>query len=274
MNIPNNSDPDVIRVAVQFAADRGNAFVIIDTESGLAAADVKTYVESDLGLGSLGYSVPSFGAVYWPWLYLPAVGSNVVGKSVLRAPGGAMAGLYMNNDATYGPWKAPAGEIAVITGAQERESKPTDADLISLNNSHVNVIRSLVGAGIVPMGARTLKKSGLDRYINVRRSMIYLREALKNATAYAVFLPNTPDLWTDLHATCSKILGDYWQQGGLKGATQEEAFFVTCDATNNTPQSVAAGYVNIECGVALTVPAEFIIITIGHFDGGTSVASL
>ena len=271
LNVPNISDADVIRTAVQFAANRGDVFVVIDPPQGQSPSEVQSYVETDLGLGTLGVSVPSYGAVYYPWVYLPAVGSSGPGKSVLRAPGGAIAGLMMATDQTYGAWKAPAGIDARLAGATRLERALTDADLTRLNNSHVNAIRSLPGAGIVSWGARTLKKSGLDRYVNVRRSMIYIRQQLKNLTAYAVFQSNDQRLWTDLQAVCSKFLADYWQQGGLKGATAAEAYFVTCDATNNSPASVASGYVNITVGVALTTPAEFIVITIGQFDGGTTV---
>ena len=35
---------------------------------------------------------------------------------------------------------------------------------------------------------------------------------------------------------------------------------------------IEQGQVNVECGIALTAPAEFVVITIGQYDGGSTVA--
>jgi phage tail sheath protein FI len=59
-------------------------------------------------------------------------------------------------------------------------------------------------------------------------------------------------------------LNDYRNQGGLRGATPAEAFFVKCDAENNTADQIAQGQVNIEVGVALQYPAEFVVITLSQ----------
>ena len=40
-----------------------------------------------------------------------------------------------------------------------------------------------------------------------------------------------------------------------------EAFFVKCNAENNSAESIEAGQVLAEIGVALTAPAEFVLIT-------------
>lgn len=272
LNIPNVNDADVLRYAVAMAASRGDVFVICDPPMGKTAGETATWADSDLGLGSLGASQPSYGAAYSPWLYLPALGAVTSGKVALRPPGGALTGLYLNNDVTYGVFKSPAGINARITGATDVERKFTEADLTTLNKYNVNAIKISNGNGIVAFGTRTLKKSGKDMYIPVRRTMIYCRESLKRLTEFAVFASNDERLWQDVSTRCRGFLGALWSSGGLKGATAAEAFFVRCDATNNTPTSVDAGQVNIEVGVALQVPAEFIIITIGQYDGGSSVS--
>jgi phage tail sheath protein FI len=57
----------------------------------------------------------------------------------------------------------------------------------------------------------------------------------------------------------------------LVGATPAEAFFVQVDTVNNPQLTIDNGEVNISVGVALQRPAEYIIIKIGQFDGGTTV---
>jgi hypothetical protein len=146
-----------------------------------------------------------------------------------------------------------------------------------LNNAHVNAIRYVNGrstgqAGFAIMGGRTLKMFGLDKYISNRRSLIEIGSSLKQLTEFAVFEPNDARLWERLRSVCSSYLASFWQSGGLKGATVTDAFYVTCDETINTPNMIDQGQVNVECGIALTAPAEFVVITIGQYDGGSTVA--
>lgn len=272
LNLPGVTTANTVKLAVTEASERGDMFVVCDTAAGLAPAAVNTYVNTDLNLASIGASAPSYAAVYYPHVHMPAIGSSVPGRTTLRAPGGAVVGLMMSTDVRIGPWRAPAGLQAQLSGAIAVERMLSNADLSLLNANHVNAIRSIVGAGVVVMGARTVKKSGMDRYVNVRRVIIDITEALKSATQFAVFENNDERLWGTVSAICSQYLGAVWQAGGLKGNAPGDAFYVKCDETNNTPASIEQGRVNIEVGIRPLGPAEFIIINIGQFDGGTSAA--
>jgi phage tail sheath protein FI len=115
------------------------------------------------------------------------------------------------------------------------------------------------------MGARTLRQDGTaNKYVNMRRSLIYLNKALSDATQFAMFENNDERLWSRINTRIISILNDYRNQGGLRGATPAEAFFVKCDAENNTADLIAQGQVNIEVGVALQYPAEFVVITLSQ----------
>jgi len=120
------------------------------------------------------------------------------------------------------------------------------------------------------MGARTLNNTPGDRYINVRRSMIFLKKELTDRSAFAVFENNSERLWNQIRTSLSNFLRDYWSQGGLRGATPAQAFYVRCDASNNSPAQILSGRVNIEIGVAVEYPAEFIVISIGQITGSAS----
>ena len=50
--------------------------------------------------------------------------------------------------------------------------------------------------------------------------------------------------------------------GGLKGSTQQEAFFVRCDLTTMTQNDVNNGSLIVVVGVAPLQPAEFIFLKI------------
>ena len=134
--------------------------------------------------------------------------------------------------------------------------------------SNINVIRSVVGAGICVMGGRTRKTYGADRYISARRTLIYVKEVLRRSTQFAIFENNDQRLWSALRMSADRILRPLWEAGGLKGSNASEAYFITCDDTINTPSVIQSGEVRMEVGVALEYPAEFVVIKITQFDRG------
>jgi phage tail sheath protein FI len=59
----------------------------------------------------------------------------------------------------------------------------------------------------------------------------------------------------------------------LTGTTAEEAFFVQCDDTNNSPTTIAAGEVHVRVGLALNSPAEFVVIDINQMSSSTTTTA-
>lgn len=98
----------------------------------------------------------------------------------------------------------------------------------------------------------------------MRRSLNYLRKRIADLTQFAVFENNNDALWKQVRTVLGVFLNEYRNQGGLRGATPADAFFIKCDAENNTAQNIANGEVNIEVGVALEYPAEFVVITLSQ----------
>jgi phage tail sheath protein FI len=210
--------------------------------------------------------------VYYPNLTIPSNTSSSPDAVETAFCGGAIVGQFISTDVSRGVFKAPAGVNNRIAGAVAVQ-KLTNANLDTMNSASapVNAIRFIPGSGIVVMGSRTLKAGYADRYVPVRRSLIYLRKALTDLTDFAVFEPNDAVLWRRIKASLEGFLTDYWSQGGLRGATPADAFFVKCDSSTNTLIKIDNGEVNMEIGVALQRPAEFVIIKIGQYDGGTTV---
>jgi phage tail sheath protein FI len=175
-----------------------------------------------------------------------------------------------------GAFKVAAGIEAQVTDALalERAFSPSELDqLNSGTNSSgvitglnvVNAIRNLPGAGIVVMGGRTLLQDGTaNRYINMRRSLSYIEKRLNDLASFAVFENNTETLWSRLITVLGVFLNDYRNQGGLRGTTTEQSFYIKCDEENNTPTTIANGEVHIEIGVALEYPAEFVVINLSQ----------
>ena len=245
---------DVLTAASSWAQTNGGFFVA-HTSSGQTVAQAKSLATTLAGNSS--------AALYYPRIYI----TDPVGRSSsalrLIGPSGAVAGLYLATDAAVGPFKAPAGIQTSLKGvvALEKVLAPADLDTLNSGANPVNAIRQISGAGFALMGARTLLQDGTaNKYVNMRRSLIYIERELKTITEFALFENNDEKLWARLNTAIGSFLNDYRNQGGLRGATAAQAYFVRCDATNNTATTIANGEVHIQVGVALQYPAEFIVI--------------
>lgn len=259
---------NLIAYADPASGGRGDVFLVVD---GLLNGSVDDTVANQL-TRSAAYTSTSYAAVYYPSLTIPNPTSYVAGSTTLAPAGAAVVGQFVSTDVARGVFKAPAGLANRIAGAVS-VIKISNSDLDSLNTAAapVNAIRYIPGSGIVIMGARTLKPGYADRYVPVRRSLIYVKKALNDLTQFAIFEPNDERLWRQVTSACQSFLTDFWQKGGLRGTTPAAAFYVKCDATNNTANSIALGEVHIEVGVALQRPTEFVVIRISQYDSGTVV---
>lgn len=240
-------------------ADANGGFAVLDTPAGQSVSQAQAYAVSR--------GATANAAVYYPNIYIAdPLGRNAASLRKI-GPAGSVAGLYLSTDRQFGPFKAPAGIRQAIGGAVATEKQFTSGELDALNGAAfpVNAIRDVPGAGVVVMGARTLKQDGTpNRYVNSRRSLLYIKRQLEDLTQFALFENNDDRLWARLRTSIAVFLNEYRNQGGLRGTTEAEAFFVKVDAENNPAASIANGEVHIEVGVALEYPAEFIVITLSQ----------
>lgn len=240
-------------------ADANLGFVIAEPGENVLPADAITFAT-----GIAGYST---SAVYYPHFYI----TDPLGRSAqaLRkvGPSGAIAGLFLATDASKGVFKAPAGIGTGVNGvvALERSFSSTDLDTMNTSTTPVNPIRNIPGAGISVMGSRTLLQDGTaHKYVNMRRSLIYIKKNLENLTQFAIFSNNDEVLWAQIRTVIGVFLNNYRNQGGLRGATAAQAYYVKCDAENNTATTIANGEVHIQVGVALEYPAEYVLIDLSQ----------
>jgi uncharacterized protein len=177
-------------------------------------------------------------------------------------PCGHIAGLYARSDFTVGVHKAPAnGELF---WAEDVTVAINDDEQGILNPEGINCIRAFPGRGIRVYGARTISSNPDWRYINVRRLMSMIEEAVDESTQWAVFEPHDFNLRRSLILSISGFLETIWRQGALMGGSPEEAFYIKCDDTNNPPEIVDRGQIITDIGVAPTHPAEFIVFRVGR----------
>jgi phage tail sheath protein FI len=263
-NLVGISNSTIINNAINYVENRGNSFLIIDP---LTTATNTNVISSTVA----AYTKSSYAAVYYPMLQMSNPAAS--GTAALRNtyPGGAIAGLYTRVDTERGVAKAPAGYAYEVRNVFGLTTPFTESEVGTLYTENINTLKAIPGAGVVVNGARTLKQTDITKYIPVRRSLNFIKANIDGISQFAVFEPNGERLWAELTAKISNFLSSFWASGGLKGRSAAEAYFITCDATNNTNTSIEQGQVNIAIGVSLQSPAEFIVINISQFIGGNNV---
>ena len=262
--IPDRPAPTVQQAAIAQCEQLGDRFAVLDAKVGLALFGPSESIELQrLGLDS----TRGYGALYYPWLRAQPAGS---GAPILVPPSGHICGIIARSDNLRGVHKAPANEI--VNGALGVERNMSDADQGQLNLPGINIIRIFnTGGRPVLWGARTTATDRNWQYVNIRRLFIFLEQSIEEGIRWAVFEPNNLQLWQKLKRTITEFLTRVWQDGALFGATAKEAFYVRIDETLNPDSERALGRLHMEIGVRPSYPAEFIIVRIGIWQGGSEV---
>ena len=180
-------------------------------------------------------------------------------------PSAGMAGLYSAVDATRGVWKAPANVSfgsAIAPAVNLTHDDQEDLNVTPSGKS-INAIRSFIGEGTLVWGARTLDgNSGDWKFINVRRTISYIEQSIKYAAKPYVYESNSANTWILIRSMINSFLNNLWKQGGLVGTTPDAAYEVQIGlGTTMTPADILDGIMRITVKVAVSRPAEFIVIT-------------
>ncbi len=229
------------------AEDEKNVKVKVD---GGAEKDLPDFATSDTTVYNLARA-----ALTDPRVTLPA--------------SGAVAGVYAATDAGRGVWKAPANVSLndVIEPVIRLDSeKQGEFNVDATSGKSINAIRAFAGKGVLVWGARTLAGNDNEwRYVSVRRFFNMVEESVKKSTYWAVFEPNDANTWVKVRGMIESYLTDKWREGALAGATPKEAFYVRCGlGTTMNAQDILQGLLNVEIGMAVVRPAEFVILKFSH----------
>jgi len=166
-------------------------------------------------------------------------------------------------------WKAPANvslNNVVEPMVRLDNAHQDDLNVDATSGKSINAIRSFAGKGTLVWGARTLAGNDNEwRYVSVRRFFNMVEESVKKSTYWAVFEPNDANTWVKVRGMIENYLTQKWREGALAGATTRDAFFVRCGlGTTMNAQDILEGRMNVEIGMAVVRPAEFIILKFSH----------
>jgi uncharacterized protein len=237
-------------------------FAILDGPKDVSATDAPKILPPD----------SKNAAFYHPWIKVFDGAEKLQhpkDKGIIAIPpSGHVAGVFARVDTERGVHKPPANEV--IQGALGLQYAIGKPDQDGLNPQGINCIRNMNG-NIKIWGARTIggDRNFEWRYVNVRRVFLYIRKSIEQGTQWVVFEPNDSKLWAKIKLNIRAFLLNVWRAGALVGETEEQAFYVKCDAENNPPEVRELGQVITEVGVAIVRPAEFVIIRISQWQPET-----
>jgi phage tail sheath protein FI len=244
-------------------ATLGDRVALLDAFPPNSSENAQDQIKRQIQMLDLGGTGAVNAALYHPRI------RTLTSSDKSVPPCGHIAGIIARTDAAVGVFKAPANteiqgaiDLAVDLG--------TDA-LGKLNDAGVNCIRAFPARGIRVWGARTLSPDPAWRFLNVRRLVLTTLRWIDANMTWAPFEPNVPALWGRIERELSAYLRTVWNAGGLAGAAESDAFFVRCNAETNPPDRREAGEVNTEIGLAPSVPAEFIVVSVQHRAGTTEL---
>ncbi len=262
--------PDVNAVQeMQFAMvshceKQGDRLAILDALPNTPADKVTAQRRGLQGRGLTGADA----TLYYPWIWVSQPDTPL--RKVKVPPCGHVAGVYARSDQRFGVHKAPANEL--LEGVVDLEVNLTDAQQGDLNSEGINCLRAFPGRGLRVWGARTLSTDPAWTYVNVRRLFLTVGRWLDRTMADVAFEPNDFLVWVRIERELRAYFTDLFRQGALKGATEDDAFYVKCDTDTNPPAVRDAGVVVTEIGLAPAIPNEFVVVRLIHGASGVSIA--
>jgi uncharacterized protein len=255
VSVPGRTSVGVQNALLEHCEKMRYRFAVIEPPPGATVAGARTHRQN---------FDSTRGAIYYPWLNV-ADPVGAPGDMIRIPPAGHVMGIYARTDVARGVWKAPANEV--VRGILQLDTALTKGEQDILNPVHVNCFRDFrsVNRGLRLYGARTLSSDPEFRYVNVRRTLLFIEQSLDTGLQWAVFEPNAEPLWASVKQSVSNFLRTVWRDGGLEGVTEEEAFFVNIgyDVTM-TQADIDNGRLIVVVGVAIVKPAEFVIVRISQ----------
>lgn len=246
---------------VDYCEARNTRFAVLGFANGTTKDEAIKYVLVDQSFDT------KVAAIYWPNVYFV---NEVSQRPELIPVTPFVAGVYAKTAFNKNVGKSPGG---IEDGALDANGTvgPEFGKLINdirvrddLYQSRINPLFNSDATGFVVWGVRSLSTDFRWRYVNARLLHNYLMDAINRQLLWAVFQNNGPQLWVKIDTALKGFMGSLFRQGYFAGVTEQQGYFVTCNASNNNQNTVNQGKVIIDVGFSPFKPAEFVIFRLSQ----------
>jgi phage tail sheath protein FI len=122
----------------------------------------------------------------------------------------------------------------------------------------VNAILKFPGQGFFSFGSRTLDQTG-DGFgqWNVQYVFCIAKRIIRQSTRFVNFSYNETGTRQAIVRLLTALFREWRTAKILAGSTDNQAFYIICDDSNNTPLVIASGKLLCRIGLAVNRPVEF-----------------
>jgi hypothetical protein len=211
-------------------------------------------------------TLPSYGALYHPWVVTPDTTSLPPQSLRSLVPDGAVCGVIAATTLASGAWIAPAN--TAVTNAVALAPALESGTAAAFATARINLIAQQP-EGFMITGQDTLIS---DDYadlqpLNVRRLLILLRRlALREGVRY-VFQTISPALQRAVTRQFQQWMQLLLGRGAFAGSSAQDSYQVIADASVNSQDSMEQGRFTVMLLVAPSVPMRFLTVKLVQSGG-------
>jgi hypothetical protein len=256
---------DALYQAMQNHAEAYGRVALFDVNVDDTIAEMDTLADVVAALDD-----PSYGALFGPWVTVPAPAGISGGTARSIPASSSIAALCARADALGNPNRAAAGRDFPLQYATGFTVPVSDADRVALLNAGCNTFASKNGllqnygfqTGIPQADA----ESDPFWQFNCSRTRMWIGARAKATGENYMFKPidGQGRLARSLQTDLEVILLDLWAVNGLFGLEPSEAFNVEVGASVNTEDTIAQGELYAVCEARLTIHAKRVLIDLVH----------
>jgi len=269
------SGPPPVLLAVHtamlvMAGARGDQVSILSLPYSFRTADATAYqtqLQSIIGTAHDPLpTLPSYGALYHPWIVTPDTTSQAPQSLRTLVPDGAVCGVIASTTLASGAWIAAANEQ--VTNAVALAPPLDNGAALAFAAAQINLIAQQPD-GFMITAQYTLMIGGAPdlQALNVRRLLILLRRlALQEGVRY-VFQNNSASLQRSVTRQFQQWMKLLLARGAFAGTSAQDSYQVIADSTVNTQDSMDQGRFVVQLLVAPSVPMRFLTVKLVQSGG-------
>ena len=246
-------------------ARHADAWAQADFHAYLGSADVLAAPDSSNG-GRAPAS--AFVQLAWPWL---RTRHSIDLPAALEAPDGLLAGLLAVNALKRGTFRSVAGSrLASVSGSEPVLAWSGTSETPSDRLARRVCVIAPSSAGWTLHSDVTASADEAWRAGGVSRLMGAVLRAARRTGEALTFEPSGPALWQRVSRSMEQLLTAFWREGGLGGASPDEAFSVRCDRSTMSQNDLDNGRLRAEISILPAAAVERITVVLDLTGGGAA----
>jgi hypothetical protein len=275
--VPFNPPPVLMAVhqaLLMMAAARGDQVAILSLPYSFRQSEAIAYQACLMNSSAINDdpmpTLPSYGALYHPWIVTPDTTSAPPQSLRNLVPDGAVCGVIASTTLASGAWIAPAN--VAVTNAVALVPALQSGTALAFAPAQINLIAQQPEGFMVTSQDTLISDQYADlQPLNVRRLLILLRRlALREGVRY-MFQNISPAFQRQVTRQFQQWMQLLLARGAFAGSSAQDSYQVIADASVNPQSSIDQGRFIVKLLVAPSVPMRFLTVLLVQSGGQLSL---